>query len=570
MTRRAASRPSFIWLQVLLVAALACVVLILVEAFRAARSSQVVAERALRDYASFAAWSYREHLTVTFRDAVDELLAPVNHGEGLHSEPGWPDASRLGHYIQWNPACLCHRPRKGPTPQRYFGFTLGSDSIRSSKNLSPTPEEGWLGDAPLDGVREVPVHILPADEARWLNRTLTEVARRTPRSGWGYDVTIARRDSVLHFLASRSMPMINGDTVVYAVEYSARDVHSILGAVLTAQDLLPPSLVERRGNHEVLDLEVTDASGTRLYATSDTPSWELDTRTALPASYGGLQIRTQMRPAMAGVLLIGGVPGSRVPLLLTVLALTTVLCVLAALQLRREARFATERSNFVANVSHELRTPLTQVRLVLDTLRLGRGGDAAARDSALGIADREVLRLQHLVEGVLRFARGPRRNDAPRVPIDAYAEAEAVAREFQPLASPRGIRVVVTGDPGATVALQNGALRQTLLNLLDNAVKYGRDGAAVEVDVRRQPQGGVRVAVTDSGPGVPAADRARIWRPFERGEAARQRAAGGSGIGLTIVAEIAAEHGGRAWVEDGAGGGARFVVELPDRAEARA
>jgi signal transduction histidine kinase len=88
----------------------------------------------------------------------------------------------------------------------------------------------------------------------------------------------------------------------------------------------------------------------------------------------------------------------------------------------------------------------------------------------------------------------------------------------------------------------------------------------VTVDVwqRSETGGGVRVAVSDSGPGVPNGERERIWKPFTRGGAAKQRAAGGSGIGLTIVREIAGDHGGRAWVEDAPGGGARFVVDLPD------
>jgi signal transduction histidine kinase len=94
-------------------------------------------------------------------------------------------------------------------------------------------------------------------------------------------------------------------------------------------------------------------------------------------------------------------------------------------------------------------------------------------------------------------------------------------------------------------------------------VKYGGDRSTVTVEVAAREEGGARVAVSDTGPGVPPADRERIWRPFERGAAARAHAVGGSGIGLTIVRQIAEEHGGRAWVEQAPGGGARFVVDLP-------
>jgi signal transduction histidine kinase len=256
-----------------------------------------------------------------------------------------------------------------------------------------------------------------------------------------------------------------------------------------------------------------------------------------------------------------------VPILLVILLLAAGLTALAAVQLRREVRFAAERAGFVANVSHELRTPLSQIRLVLDTLKLGRGDDLATREQALNVADREALRLQHLVEGVLRFTRGTRPNESPRVETDAGEEARGVIEEFTPLAAPHRMTVTLDAAGSVPARLQRGALRQILLNLLDNAMKYGGDGTEVNVQVTRAGGGGVRVRVDDNGPGVPAQERERIWRPFERGELARARAAGGSGIGLTIVREIAEEHGGRAWVESGPNGGARFVVELPDEAK---
>jgi signal transduction histidine kinase len=120
------------------------------------------------------------------------------------------------------------------------------------------------------------------------------------------------------------------------------------------------------------------------------------------------------------------------------------------------------------------------------------------------------------------------------------------------------------GAASVRVPLQRGALRQILLNLFDNAMKYGAEGTAVRVEVTALRGSGARLVVDDNGPGVPPADRERIWKPFERGGAALNRAACGSGIGLTIVREIAEEHGGRAWVESAPSGGARFIVELPD------
>jgi signal transduction histidine kinase len=564
-TRR--SRPATLWLQILLVGGLASAIIILVQVYRLQRSNWSVVERALRDYSTFAAWSYGQHLSSRLRESVGELLGAVNHGDGVHTSPRIPDAKDMGHFIPMDEACNCHRPDHGPMPLRYLAFTLGTDTLSVGRNLAGPAVTGWLADTADVRAISVPAFDVPPDEARWLNNLLSNVARG-PGSEWGYHVIIERRENRLYFLAARSMPTQWGDTIVYAFEYPPASLDSIFHSVLSSSDLLPASVVPSGNNSDVLDVQVTDAAGLPLFfpAGAGAGRFFVDGKSELGQSIGGLRIRAQLKPEMAEAILIGGVPESRVPILLVILLLAIGLTVLAAVQLRREVRFAAERAGFVANVSHELRTPLSQIRLVLDTLKLGRGEDPATREQALKVADREALRLQHLVEGVLRFTRGARPDESPRVDMDAAQEVRAVIEEFAPLAAPHGMTVTVSAPNAIRVRLQRGALRQVLLNLLDNAMKYGGDGTEVEVEVVSMARGGVRVRVDDNGPGVPPKERDRIWRPFERGGVARTRAAGGSGIGLTIVREIAEEHGGRAWVEAAPRGGARFVIELPDEA----
>jgi signal transduction histidine kinase len=561
LTRR--SRPATLWLQILLVGGLACAMIVLVQVYRLQRSNWSVVERALRDYSTFAAWSYGQHLTSRVRESVDELLGAVNHGDGLHTSPRIPDARDMGHFIPMDMECNCHRPDHGPMPLHYFGFTLGSDTVSIGMNLAEPSLRGWLADSADSRAMHVLALKIPPDETRWLNTLLSNVARG-PVTDWGYHLIIERRQNALRFLAARSMPTQWGDTVVYAFEYPPESLDSIFTSVLNASDLLPASVVAGRENKDVLDVEVSDGLGAPLYSTIGSRRFDLEATTNLPPSYAGLRIRAQLRPEMAEAILIGGVPESRVPILLVILVLAIGLTTVAAVQLRREVRFAAERAGFVANVSHELRTPLSQIRLVLDTLKLGRGDEPATRAQALQVADREALRLQHLVEGVLRFTRGTRPNETPRVETDAAQEANAVIEEFSQLAAPHRMTVVLDAPRPVPAHLQRGALRQILLNLLDNAMKYGGDGTVVRVQVSAIPGGGARLRVDDNGPGVPMKERERIWRPFERGGVARTRAAGGSGIGLTIVREIAEEHGGRAWVESVASGGASFTVELPD------
>jgi signal transduction histidine kinase len=111
-------------------------------------------------------------------------------------------------------------------------------------------------------------------------------------------------------------------------------------------------------------------------------------------------------------------------------------------------------------------------------------------------------------------------------------------------------------------SVDDDALRQVLLNLLDNAVKYGPEGQEVRVGVSPE-SAGVRVWVDDEGPGIPPGDRERIWKRFFRLDAHKESAVAGTGIGLTVVRDLVALHGGRSWVEPGERGGARFVVEFP-------
>jgi signal transduction histidine kinase len=145
---------------------------------------------------------------------------------------------------------------------------------------------------------------------------------------------------------------------------------------------------------------------------------------------------------------------------------------------------------------------------------------------------------------------------------------QRIVEDFRPLAASRNARVKTHVEPTPPVLLRPEALNRLLLNLLDNALKYGPAGQTVTVAVGHR-QGEVQLSVSDEGPGVPPSERERIWLEFQRGSSAA--AAAGSGIGLSVVRDVASRHGGRAWVEsaNGAGSGARFVIALPVPAPSR-
>jgi signal transduction histidine kinase len=197
-----------------------------------------------------------------------------------------------------------------------------------------------------------------------------------------------------------------------------------------------------------------------------------------------------------------------------------------------------------------------------ETLLLERVRSPAEGRRALEIIDKEARRLTNLVENLLMFSRAQR----GAVPVAAEPRALAplvgdTVEAFRPLLGES--RLEVEADPDAQAAVDPDVLRQVLLNLLDNAVKYGPRGQTIRVRVERGEKAGARVVVEDEGPGIPPGERERVFERFHRLERESERAVAGTGIGLAVVRDLVTRLGGRVRAEAAAGGGARMVVELP-------
>jgi signal transduction histidine kinase len=253
---------------------------------------------------------------------------------------------------------------------------------------------------------------------------------------------------------------------------------------------------------------------------------------------------------------------------IAILLALTIVGIVRASRARRASSIAQLRADFVSAVSHELRTPLAQIRLFAELLRNNKLRDAAEADRALGVIEKESGRLAILVDNILSYTSLRRRQRfVTPLAADVSAEARQVIESFAPLAAERGARVVADLEEGTRARIDAQALRQVLLNFLENAVKYGPKGQTVTVGARHaiDGHGGTRVRlwVDDEGPGVPAAERPAVWRAFYRTDRAQRSGVGGSGLGLAVVHDLVAQYGGSAAVEDAPNGGARFVVELP-------
>jgi signal transduction histidine kinase len=225
---------------------------------------------------------------------------------------------------------------------------------------------------------------------------------------------------------------------------------------------------------------------------------------------------------------------------------------------RLHAAFQAQRA-FVADAAHELRSPLTAVRLQLQLL--DRAPDEGARSEARASLGAAVERAIHLVEQLLTLARNEPRaiaGDLAPVALD-QAAAEGVA-DTHALALDRQIDLALEAEPVVVVG-DREALRTLVRNLVDNAVRYTSPGGQVRARIRAGAQGAV-LEVTDSGPGIPALERERIFDRFYRRSGT---ASEGSGLGLAIVKAIADRHGAKVRIESAPRGGLEVTVDFPRR-----
>ena len=217
--------------------------------------------------------------------------------------------------------------------------------------------------------------------------------------------------------------------------------------------------------------------------------------------------------------------------------------------------------DFVRSASHELCTPLAQLRLFTETLQLGRVRSWSEVLSSMAFVDQQSRRLSRLVENLLTFAHGGQQRRARLEPIELGAFLSETGRGFQPIVDAVG-QTLRLEPCGECVALGDREwLTQVVLNLLDNATKYGPKGQTITVRAECHDEQ-ARIVIDDQGPGIPPEDRKRIFAPFVRLAREHERSTGGTGIGLAIATELVTAMQGRIWA-DAAHNGARLTVELP-------
>ena len=508
------------------------------QALVSVASQRATARAILGDYAAFAAEQYGERVS---QELEYYGMYPTLQRLATLDQQGQLSAVPAREVLDRNASTSL---KQSLELARYlFRFDPATGSVVASEDEAEQPPD-WLGDSLAEYIR---TH---HDSTSYTTLALLSHEGRT-RS---FAYSIVRRSG-------------RGTPIGYGFEVDSSGLVAYFTRALERAPLLPTTLTRGVSYDSVISVRVLMADYTEFLDLTRRREprggyGEAIATSPLHSRFGRLSIQVSLDPTAAEMLIIGGLPTSRLPFILGMFLLTAGLIVAALMQFRREQELDRLRTEFVSNVSHELRTPLAQIRMFAETLLLGRVRSDEEHRRSLAIMDKETRRLTNLVENILLFSRSERQTmQLECQAVELQGLLDEVVESFRPLAEAQQVSVTVASD-AIVLNADPGAVRQIMLNLLDNAVKYGPPGQPVHISAELR-DGWARITVEDEGPGIPEADRSRVWERFGRLERERKASNAGTGIGLAVVRDLTLLHDGRAYVETGGKGGARFVIELP-------
>lgn len=501
--------------------------------WRAGERHRMTADEALQDQASYLSGSIVSSVMQQGVFAARTLLRSWD--ETLAAGRPWPTTDSIRQRAL--------REAIGPdmpdlVPDRFFvgddnGWRTTEDSSRASD-----PELSTLlhrSEDTLPKVGNFRMLVMPHGRDTSLVFVMAVAHPRPGYSWFGFDTPLREfRDKVIRVR-------------ITALAYSFRYLRDSLRQKTTAADSIPP-----------LAILVESEENQTLYATPvhPHPPW-IGSRWITGGI--GAKVTVSIEDAAVPILMSGGYPANPVGKIIAAFAFGVMLLGFGARLSWRTLALSRQREEFTSSVSHELRTPLTNIQLFAETLLLDRARTREEQRSALETITRETRRLVHMVENVLTLSRVGRPAIAlVRRPERVDQLVRDVLASFDPLLRNHDISVELLFEGTETAQVDGDAVRRILVNLLDNAVRYGPVGQTLRIVAANKCES-LAITVEDEGPGVPVADRQRVWEPFERGAT---NADSGTGIGLAVVRQLVRLHGGEVRIEDGRRG-ARFVVILP-------
>jgi signal transduction histidine kinase len=501
------------FLPALLVVALGVTGFVTHRAYKASLAYRTAVESVLAAYVSNVAEDLRQSTQMSMWDCELVWLYPMMLGKNA------ADMSLI------RPEGTCNAGDGGRFDIDLMHGTARTDGV-------PAPIVSWLLDT-------IPAHPTVEHLKHWRIGMLTRpINGKSELISYAVRVEDGREVRAIGFIASGALPVI---------------MDSARSFVKT-----PIALGARRKLNDYFNVSYATPGGPQPAVSSAT---HFAQKRDVDAGFGGITVIAGFNDAGFARIAPDGLPRDRGWEFLGLFMLAVGLVVSSLLLLRQEEQLARTRANFVSSISHELRTPLAQIRMFAEMLLLGRVRSERDRRRSLEIIDTEARRLGQLVENVLQVARSEH-GQLHVNPINM--RIAPVIREcvesFSVLGEARSMEFRMELEERLVAPVDSAALRQIVLNLLDNASKYGPDGQRVVVGMALF-ESSARIWVDDEGNGIPVRERERVFNPFYRASNAEQTP--GSGIGLAVVRELVALHGGDAWIEDAPDAGTRVVVQFP-------
>jgi signal transduction histidine kinase len=517
------------------------------------------------DLAAFLSeWQQGQPLVrVAYLAAPSGALTRPTATAGTDEERGF--ARRFGDLLRdqppWNPSTLARKSeseaaeavdaaRREAEKRQRLEVESNTARVQSARKeaqaLSKT--RVFASSASQKPASRAPAADYAAAPAAQLGEALRPEPRAPDRRGWITPVENGR----MHLIGWLLRP---GDTQVRGLEIE------LAALVARLAKTLPVDLAAGEG------LALRDERGRVLHRSGEVPP-EARERVRIPLSTDtlpGWVVDGYL--ASASGYALGGTGAFAVVGALLILILMVVIVSAGSLllwQARRSGAEALQKTSFVANVSHEFKTPLTTIRLYAELLEQGRVAEGPRRQEYLATIGRETQRLGRLVNNALDFSRLEQgRKKYQLEPLLLPAELDRVLATLQPRLAEAGVEGRLDTPPVVRpVHADRDALEQVLLNVIDNACKYAATGGRVELAVVETEQG-VQVRVADRGPGVPPAQRERIFEKFHRIDDRLTADKAGAGLGLSIGRQLMRGMGGDLRCEPREGGGAVFVLHFP-------
>ncbi len=315
-------------------------------------------------------------------------------------------------------------------------------------------------------------------------------------------------------------------------------------------------------NGQFLFSVLNERSGRIVYETEEIEDTQFE-RTEKLWILPDLQIRVRLRGTTLDQIARG-----RTRRNLLYLGIVNLVIILATVFLLRnvghEMRLARMKTDFVANVSHELRTPLSLIRMYAEMLEMGRVPDEGKKKHYYRTIMNEAARLTQLINNILDFARlEAKRKQYSFQPISLNEIVDETLQMFRYPLKQRGFELSVElDDELPLIQGDRQAVTQALVNLMDNAIKFSRERRSIRIETGRE-DGGVFLAITDQGVGIPESQQRKIFEKFYRIGSTLVHETKGSGLGLAIVKHIMDDHGGEVRVRSKPGEGSTFTLVFP-------